>query len=338
MTLHNLIFGLAQAGHHVEVVAPSGSLHVGELVHQVDGVPQMSSQMRGREAPVELPADSVLANMWSRAADLQEQFDIIVNLAYDWLPLYLTRHFRTPVVHLVSMGSLNDVMDAAFSELAQRFPGRLAVHSKAQADTFDDPSIFQVLGNGIVTERYDLQISLWPQAALGFVGRLSPEKGLEDVAELSSRTGRPVRVWGVLQDEEYWNRVVADHPDARLEYQGFVPTDQLQAELGECAALVMTPKWVEAFGNVAVEAMATGVPVITYGRGGPAEIVVDGVTGFVTAPDDIDALAVAVGRIDEIDRRRCRERVDAEYSTAAMARRVTGWLDEVLRISADALV
>ena len=37
LTLHNLVFGLGQAGHHVEVVAPSGSLHVGERVHQIDG-------------------------------------------------------------------------------------------------------------------------------------------------------------------------------------------------------------------------------------------------------------------------------------------------------------
>jgi len=338
LTLHNLVFGLTQAGHHVEVVAPSGSLHLGQLVHQVDGTLQISSQVLGRAAAIDVRTDSVLANMWLRAGELQEQFDIIVNLAYDWLPLYLTSHFRTPVVHLVSMGSLNDAMDAALADVARRLPGRLAVHSAAQADTFDDPSIFRVVGNGIVTERYDLQLEVGPDAALGFVGRLSPEKGLEDVAELSSRTGRTIRVWGMLQDEDYWNGVVAAHPGAGLEYQGFLPTDRLQAEVGACAALVMTPKWVEAFGNVAVEAMATGVPVITYGRGGPAEIVLDGVTGFVTVPDDVDALAVAVGRIDEIDRRRCRQRVDDEYSSSAMAQRVTDWLDEVLCISSDALV
>jgi UDP-glucose:tetrahydrobiopterin glucosyltransferase len=337
LTLHNLVFGLANAGHHVEVVAPAGSLHVGERVHQIDGTLQVSSQMRGRAAPIEMPVGAVLANMWTTAADLQDEFDIIVNLAYDWLPMYLTGHFRTPVVHLVSMGSVNDVMDAALAALAERLPGRLGVHSRAQAETFHDPTIFRVLGNGIVSERYDVQINVESDAALGFVGRISPEKGLEDIAALSARTGRPVRVWGMLQDQAYWDRVVAEHPDAALEYQGFVPTDQLQAELGHCAALVMTPKWVEAFGNVAIEAMATGVPVITYDRGGPAEIVADGVTGFVTAPDDVDALARAVDRIGEIDRRRCRQRVDAEYSSAAMARRVTRWFTDVLAVTHDVM-
>lgn len=333
LTLHNLVFGLGNAGHHVEVVAPAGSLHIGERVHQIDGALQVSSQMQRRSAPIEMPVGSVLAEMWTVAADLQDQFDIIVNLAYDWLPLYLTGHFRTPVVHLVSMGSVNDVMDAALDAVADRLPGRLGVHSRAQAETFNNPSVFRVLGNGIVSERYDVCLAVEPDAPLGFVGRISPEKGLEDIAELSAVTGRSVRVWGMLQDQAYWDHVVAEHPDATLEYQGFVPTDQLQAELGSCAALVMTPKWVEAFGNVAIEAMATGVPVITYDRGGPAEIVVDGVTGFVTAPDDVDALARAVNRIGEIDRTRCRQRVDAEYSSAAMASRVTRWLTEVLDVS-----
>ncbi len=330
LTLHNLVFGLGQAGHHIEVVAPSGSLHIGKRVHQIDGTLQASSQMVGRDAPIEMPTGGVLAAMWSTAAALQDEFDVIMNLGYDWLPVYLTDFFRTPVLHLVSMGSVNDVMDGALAALARRVSGRLGVHSQAQADTFAEPGDFRILGNGIVTERYDLHATVEPTAALGFVGRISPEKGLEDIAALSELTGRAVRVWGMMQDQAYWDRVVAAHPDARLDYQGFLPTDEMQAELGHCAALVMTPKWIEAFGNVAIEAMATGVPVITYDRGGPAEIVLDGVTGFVTPPDDVVALAAAVDRIGTIDRLRCRQRVDAEFSSAAMARRVTEWVADVL--------
>jgi len=49
----------------------------------------------------------------------------------------------------------------------------------------------------------------------------------------------------------------------------------------------MTPRWMEAFGNVAIEALACGVPVIAYRRGGPAEIVQDGQTGFLVEPDSV---------------------------------------------------
>ncbi len=341
LTLHSLVYGLSGLGHSVEVVAPAGSLHVGARVHQIEGALQASSQLADRRAPVELPADSALVAMWDRIAELQGDFDVVVNLAYDWLPLYLTRWLDVPVVHFISMGSLNDAMDAAIHDLARRHPDRLGAHTRAQAVTFDrtvdgvvETVPFRLLGSGVITDRYDVHVTAdhGPDspAHLGAVGRISPEKGLEDVAELSARSGWPVKVWGMMQDPAYWQRVCDRHPDAQLEYCGFLPTDDLQAALGRCTAVVMTPKWVEAFGNVAIEAMATGVPVITYDRGGPSEIVRDGETGFVVPPDDVGALVDAVGRIDRIDRIMCRQRVEEEYSTEALALRVDEWLRDVV--------
>jgi UDP-glucose:tetrahydrobiopterin glucosyltransferase len=330
LTLHSLAYGLGEAGHHVEVVAPEGSLHVGARVHQIPGALQVSSQTVGRDAPVTLPAGSALGAMWQYIAEHQQDYDIVVNMAYDWLPLYLTGLLEVPVVHLVSMGSLNDAMDLALDDVARRHPGRLAAHSSAQAATYRSPDSFRIVGSGIVTERYDVHLGADTPPYLGFIGRISPEKGLEDVAALSSRTGWTIRVWGMVQDEPYWDDVLEAHPGARLDYRGFLPTDELQAEIGGCSAIIMTPKWVEAFGNVAIEAMATGVPVITYDRGGPAEIVADGQTGFVVTPDDVGALAAAVGRIDTIDRIMCRQRVEELYSTTALASRMESWFRSVL--------
>ena len=344
LTLHSLVYGLSGLGHSVEVVAPAGSLHVGARVHQIEGVLQASSQLADRATPVVLPNASVLAAMWERVADLQHRIDVVVNLGYDWLPLYLSSFLDVPVVHFVSMGSLNDVMDDAIHDLARRQPGRLGAHTLSQAVTFDrvvDGSCqtvpFRILGSGVITDRYDLRPTAdGDPAHLGAIGRISPEKGLEDVAELSARSGWPVKVWGMMQDPDYWQRVCDQHPAAHLEYCGFLPTDDLQAAIGRCTAVVMTPKWVEAFGNVAIEAMATGVPVIAYDRGGPAEIVVDGETGFVVPADDVDALVGAVERIGTIDRLECRRRVEEEFSTDALARRVDEWLHEVVAASQGA--
>ncbi len=330
LTLHSLVYGLADRGHHVEVIAPAGSLHVGERVHQIPGALQTSSQTVGRDAPVELPASGVLAAMWDRIADIQGRFDVVVNMAYDWLPLYLTRFMEVPVVHLVSMGSLNDAMDQAINDVAVRYPGRLAAHSRAQAATFIDAAAFEIVGNGIVVERYNFRPAADQPPYLGFVGRISPEKGLDDVALLAERTGLAVRVWGMVQDPAYWQSVIDRHPEASLDYRGFLPTDELQADIGGCTAIVMTPKWVEAFGNVAIEAMATGVPVIAYDRGGPAEIVVDGENGLLVPVDDIVGLADAVGRVGHVDRAACRRSVQERHSTTAFAARIERWLCNVV--------
>ena len=332
LTLHGLVDGLGGLGVHVEVAAPAGSLHVGAAVHQITGALQSSSQIAPRDAPVTMPADPVIASMWSFVRERQHRYDIVLNLAYDWLPFYVTPFLDVPVAHLVSMASVQDSMDDVITRLLAERPGTVAMHSQAQAATFGSiASGVRVIGNGIAVDRYDVHVVADDPPYLGFVGRISPEKGLEDVAALAARTGMPMRVWGLMQDEAYWKRVVRDHPDARMEHRGFLATDELQAELGGCTAIVMTPKWVEAFGNVAIEAMACGVPVIAYRRGGPAEIVVDGTTGFLVEPDDIDGLVHAVERAADLDRIMCRQLVEERFSTSALAVRVRDWLADVVR-------
>jgi UDP-glucose:tetrahydrobiopterin glucosyltransferase len=331
LTLHGLVLGLSALGHHVEVVAPEGSLHVGARIHQIAGNPQVSSQTEGRDAPTALPPSPVLGAMWEFVRANQQHYDVVLNLAYDWLPFYLTPFLEVPVAHLVSMGSLSEAMDAAVTGLLAVRPGAAAVHSRAQADTF--PSVadrFTVVGNGIAVERYDVREAADTPAYLGFIGRISPEKGIDDVFAVSAATGFPVKAWGLMQDEACWAAAQSAHPTARVSYEGFLATDDLQDAIGGCAAILMTPRWVEAFGNVAIEAMACGVPVIAYRRGGPSEIVDDGVTGFLVEPDDVAGLVIAVGRLGEIDRIACRRAVVERYSTDALAARVDAWLDDVI--------
>lgn len=332
LTLHGLVLGLSARGHDVEVVAPADSLHLGARVHQIEGSWQTSSQTVGREAPIELPPDPVLGAMWDWVRRHQDRFDVVLNLAYDWLPMYLTPFLEVPVAHLVSMGSLNDAMDDALARLVEARPGSAAVHSRAQADTFGPiADRLRVIGNGIAVDRYDVHLAPDEPRHLGFVGRISPEKGIDDVFAIAAASGVPVRAWGLMQDRSCWDAAAARHPTAQVTHEGFLATDDLQAAIGGCAGLLMTPRWVEAFGNVAIEAMACGVPVIAYRRGGPAEIVVDGRTGFLVDPDDVAGAVAAVARLDEIDRVMCRQRVEEEYSTDALAGRVDAWFDDLVR-------
>ena len=332
LTLHSLVLGLTGAGHHVEVLAPQHSLHVGTVVHQIPGTLQPSAHTAARDTPIAVPARGVLPAMCDWARGHQDEFDVILNLAYDWLPFYLTPFFvTTPLAHLVSMATLSDAMDEVIERAAALRPRNLAMHSHAQADTFPTlADTVPVVGSGVAVERYDLHITADEPRHLGFIGRISPEKGLADVVAVAAAAGLPLKVWGLMQDRTAWDAAIAAHPTADVSYQGFLPTDELQAAVGGCAAILMAPKWVEAFGNVAIEAMATGVPVISYRRGGPAEIIVDGETGFLVEPDDIDGLIATVGRIDELDRVECRQRVEEEYSSQSFAARVDKWLDVVI--------
>ena len=107
-------------------------------------------------------------------------------------------------------------------------------------------------------------------------------------------------------------------------------TDELQKELGKCRGLLNTPKWNEAYGNVVVEALACGVPVVAYKRGGPSEIIQHGQTGYLANPDDKENMLSYVNIIEKINRNKCREWVEKNASTKLFANKVVNWLNEVM--------
>jgi UDP-glucose:tetrahydrobiopterin glucosyltransferase len=106
----------------------------------------------------------------------------------------------------------------------------------------------------------------------------------------------------------------------------------MQQVLRQCQALLMTPHWVEAFGNVAIESLACGVPVISYRRGGPSEIIIDGKTGFLVEPDSVAGLIAATARLDEINRDTCRHQAETEFSLQALGDRFESWFYKILDI------
>jgi len=331
LTLRNMAVELQRRGHSVTVLAPEGSQMEGVAIAQISGNLQITAQSQERTTPIILPPNSVLAAMWEEARQRQPTTDVLVNFAYDWLPFYLTPFFQRPIAHLVSMGSLSEAMDTVIGSVATQFPKSIGVHSVAQAETFPFAAQCRVLGNGFDLTQYTFQPD--PELRLGWVGRIAPEKGLEDAIAAAQEAELPLYIWGAMTDEAYWQEICARFPNASFRYEGFRTTAELQRDLGRCRALLMTPRWVEAFGNVAIEALACGVPVIAYRRGGPAEIVEDGVCGWLVEPDSVAGLVAAIAQLDQIDRVTCRQRAEATYSNAAMGDRVEQWLWDVYQNS-----
>ncbi len=329
LTMLNVAHELRRRNYLVTVVAPSGSKLSKDIpVVEIPGKLQSTAHTQSRETPVTLPDNAVLANMWHYVQDNQDQADLIVNFAYDWLPLYLTPFFNKPLAHFITMGSLNNVMDTAVSKVAGYETNLLGCYTRTQAKTFPCPEAFHCLGSAIQLEQY--QFCANPGPAVAWLGRISPEKGVEDALAATQRAGIPLKIMGKLEDKAYWQRICKAFPHAPETYLGFLSTEQLQAILRECRALIMTPRWVEAFGNVAIEALACGVPVVSYARGGPAEIVINGLTGWLVPSDDVDALTDALQNIDQLDRQACRQQAADTYSLRSLGDRFEAWFKKIL--------
>ena len=327
LTLYNLARTLNKQGYAVRVVAPEASQLQDIPLITIAGNAQISAQSQDRQAPILMPENAVLANMWHYAQQVQHQYDLIVNFAYDWLPFYLTPFFVTPVAHLVSMASVSLAMDHIIQKTYRSFPHLLAFHTVAQAETFSISPPYRCLANGLDVSLYQFRAA--PSPCLAWVGRIAPEKALEDAIAACQQSGVPLRVFGHISDLLYWQNLQDNYNFDLVDYRGFLPTESLQKELGDCFVLLMTPRWVEAFGNVAIEALACGVPVVAYRRGGPVEIIEDGKTGFLVEPDSIEGLVTGIKNLDRIDRSSCRAVVEQKYSLEALANRAINWFEEI---------
>lgn len=329
LTLFNLAQSLQQRGHQIQVVAPTHSILPGIPIEEIPGHLQIPAQTQTPQDPIILPANSVLGNMWEYARSVQTEYDLIVNFAYDWLPLYLTPFFEKPIAHFISMGALTLAMNEVIAKVHQQFPQTLGFYTRTQAATFgiDHPRTLQ---SGLDLSLYEFCET--PGTELAWVGRIAPEKGLEDAVAAATQMGIPLKILGKLQDQNYWQQICQQFPDTILDYRGFLSTANLQRELRECRALIMTPRWVEAFGNVAIEALACGVPVISYHRGGPSEIIEPGKTGFLVEPDSISGLVSAIEQLDTLDRWQCRQTAETRYSLPAMGASFEQWFYDILKV------
>jgi UDP-glucose:tetrahydrobiopterin glucosyltransferase len=188
------------------------------------------------------------------------------------------------------------------------------------------------LGKGIDLNLYTFVPQPTTQS-LAWVGRISPEKGLTDAVAATAALNIPLKIAGLIQDEAYWQEILHQYPQAPLEYLGFLPTAGLQAMLGQCQGFLMTPHWEEAFGNVTIEALACGVPVIAYRIGGLPDIIAPGKTGYLVEPGDVQGLMNAIGQLDALDRYQCRAQVAAHYSLESWGDRMEAWLMKIMNSS-----
>ena len=332
LTLNSLVSGLLSLGHSVEVIAPRNSkLHKGNeeaKLYFVDGEDQISWQHQDYNSFVSIPDNSLLAGMLEKGLDIAKQSDVLLNMSYDWLPIWMTLNVEIPIAHIISMSSESLVISNLISKVYEKQPYNFAFHSKIQASDYPFIKNPTIIGNGFKLDNYIFQDSV--KGPLAWVGRVAPEKGLEDAVYVANELGEKLNVWGIIEDEAYASKIEQSFPKGTINWMGFVATAELQRELGKCRVLLNTPKWNEAYGNVIVEALACGVPVVAYKRGGPSEIIKHGQTGYLADPDNKENLLYYVEIIEKIKRKKCREWVEKNASTDIFANKVVNWLNKVI--------
>jgi glycosyltransferase involved in cell wall biosynthesis len=160
-----------------------------------------------------------------------------------------------------------------------------------------------------------------PGTYLAFLGRISPEKGVDQAIAIAQRVGMPLKIAAKVDraDRAYFQEVVQPllH-NSLVEYVGEIDEGNKDAFLGQAYALLFPIDWPEPFGLVMIEALACGTPVIAYSRGSVPEVIEDGVTGWIV--EGMEEAVQAVARVSALSRARCRQIFEEHFSVSRMAR------------------
>lgn len=301
---------LVKAGRRSIVIAPEGSEVAGELqaVPAVTGEIVEAERARAHAAVRE----RVKALLAREAVDLVHYHGIDFDsyCAETRTPWLATLHL--PI--------------GWYSEAALRSGVRLLPVSRDQASR--SPAGLDLLPpieNGVDLDRYRPSRSKGDYALI--LGRIAPEKGFLDAIAAAKRAGVPLiaagRLYSYPEHRRYFEQRLMPALDAERRWIGPAAGSEKARLIAEARCLLVPSTAPETSSLVAMEALASGTPVIAYRSGALPEVVEDGVAGFIV--DDMAGMAEAIGRVGAIDPAACRAAAEARFS----ARRMTA---EYLRL------
>ena len=304
--------GLVALGHDVTLYATADSLTTARL---------RATLAHGWSEDPTVDTKVAECTHIAQVFEAADEFDIIHN-GFDFLPLTYSSLVHTPVVTTIH-GFSSERIVAVY----ERYDATTSYVAISDADRHPRLHYAATIHHGIDTAAFAVPAT--HDDHLLFFGRIHPDKGTAAAIELARRTGRPLVIAGIVQDEAYFRDEVLPHVDGRqVRYLGPVGAEDRAAVLGAAHALVHLIDFDEPFGYSVVEAMACGTPVIAYARGSMPELVVDGLTGFVVR--DIDGAVDAVRRVDGLDRAVIRRSTIARFDVARMVAAYAALYEQIL--------
>jgi glycosyltransferase involved in cell wall biosynthesis len=301
----HLTEALIDAGHDVTLFASGDSRTRAELV---PGSP-VALRALGAIDPLALHV-----NMLEQVYRRGDEFDV-VHFHVDYLHFPVTRRHR--IANLTTLHGRLDLADLlpVFNEFRE-----MPVVSISDAQRAPLPGI-----NWCGTVYHGLPPDLFTFRPTGgdylaFLGRLSAEKRPDRAVEIARLAGMKLKIAAKIDpsDRAYFQQVVEPLlAEPHVEFLGEIGAREKDELLGGARALLFPIDWPEPFGLSMIEALACGTPVIAFRGGSVAEVVHDGVTGFVC--DDVAQAVTAVARVGEVSRLRCREEFERRFSATRMA-------------------
>lgn len=211
--------------------------------------------------------------------------------------------------------------------------------SNSQARSFaDQDALAGVIPNGIALDCFqaaDDAVTDKGREGLLWLGRICEEKAPHLALEIAARAGMSITIAGQVYPfsyhQQYYEREVAPRlraiPKAR--FISAPPADLKRRLLREAQALLITSLAEETSSLVAMEAAASGTPVIAFRRGALTEVVREGVTGFLA--EGVSQVASALQQVGSIRSTACVQHARESFSAVKMAEKYSQLYERLTR-------
>ncbi len=298
---------LVRQGHEVTLFASGDSVTQARLIPSCRQSLRMDMQCMDHIAHHALMLEQVFQRI--------REFDVL-HFHIDYLHFPLLR--RCPAAHVTTLHGRLDISD--IFHLFREFQDMPVISiSNAQRRPLPWMNWQGTVYHALPENLYRLHTE--QGSYLAFLGRISPEKGIERAIEIARRAGIPLKVAAKIsqQDKEYFERSVKSLlNDPLVEFIGEIGEERKNEFLGRARALLFPIDWPEPFGIVMIEAMACGTPVIAWPMGSVPEVMEHGRTGFIV--NDLEEAVAAVRHCAEFDRGRCRDIFEQRFTSERLAK------------------
>ena len=297
---------LVRLGHKVTLFASGDSVTSAELV------PVCRRAFRQNKRAKDYLSREVL--LMDHVMQRAREFDVI-HFHTACLHYLISRHLT--VSHVTTLHGRLDTSE--FLRLYERFRDMPMISiSNAQRSPWPCANWQATIYHGLPQDLFQFHPN--PGGYLAFLGRISPEKRVDRAIEIAKRVEMPLKIAAKVDpaDRRYFKREIEpllNNP--HIEWMGEVSDKDKDEFLGNAYALLFPIDWPEPFGLVMIESMACGTPVIAYAGGSVAEVMHDGVTGFVV--NDIEQAVEATRRVRGLSRAQCREVFEKRFTAKRMA-------------------
>jgi len=166
-----------------------------------------------------------------------------------------------------------------------------------------------------------------------FMGRICPEKGLHIAMDAAKHAEETLLIAGKLFDypehRQYFEREVQPRLGASVVFLGAVGGRRKASLLAGAKCLLIPSLARETSSLIAMEAMASGTPVIAWRSGALPEIVAHQKTGFLVS--SVDEMSDAIGHLDSVSAIDCRREAEVRFSAEMMIDSYLALYEELAR-------